>query len=93
MYVKFGKFLSHGWTAMQKKAQLDAVYTDFSSAFQSVNHRMLLYKLQKMYGVEGSALRWLASYLGRRNQRVVLNGKVSDRIPVTSGTPEGGHLS
>ena len=86
-------FLSHGWTAMQEKTQLDAVYTDFSSAFQSVNHRLLLYKLQKMYGLEGNALKWLASYLGRRTQRVVLNGRVSDWIPVTSGTPEGGHLS
>ena len=86
-------FLSHGWTAMQEKSQLDAVYTDFSSAFQSVDHRMLLFKLQKMYGLEGSALEWLTSYLGRRKQRVVLNGRVSDWIPVTSGTPEGGHLS
>ena len=31
--------------------------------------------------------------VGRRKQRVVLNGRVSDWIPVTSGTPEGGHLS
>ena len=54
---------------------------------------MLLHKLQKMYGLEGNALRWLTSYLGRRKQRVVLNGKVSDWIRVTSGTPEGGHLS
>ena len=54
---------------------------------------MLLFKLQKMYGLEGSALEWLTSYLGRRKQRVVLNGRVSDWIPVTSGTPEGGHLS
>ena len=75
---------------MQEKSQLDAVYTDFSSAFQSVDHRMLLFKLQKMYGLEGSALEWLTSYLGRRKQRVVLNGRVSDWIPVTSGTPEGG---
>ena len=86
-------FLSHGWTAMQEKAQLDAVYTDFSSAFQSVNHQLLLYKLHRMYGLEGNALKWMTSYLGRRKQRVVLNGKVSDWVPVTSGTPEGGHLS
>ena len=86
-------FLSHGWTAIQDKAQLDVVYTDFSSAFQSVNHRLLLHKLQEMYGLNGNALKWLTSYLGRRKQRVVLNGKVSDWVPATSGTPEGGHLS
>lgn len=86
-------FLAHGWTAIQEGVQLDTIYTDFSSAFQSVNHRLLLYKLHRMYGLEGNALKWLSSYLGRRKQRVVLNGKVSDWVPVTSGTPEGGHLS
>ena len=85
--------MSHGVTAIQEKSQLDIIYTDFSSAFQSVNHRLLLHKLQPMYGLEGNALEWLRSYLERRKQRVVLNGKVSDWVPVTSGTPEGGHLS
>ena len=82
-----------GRTSIQDKSQLDTVYTDFSSAFQSVNHRLLRYKLQHMYGLEGNALQWLTSYLERRKQRVVLNGKVSDWVPATSGTPEGGHLS
>ena len=86
-------FVSHGWTAIREQAQLDAIYTDFSSAFQSVNHQLLLHKLQHMYGIDGPALRWLTSYLERRKQRVVLNGKVSDWVPATSGTPEGGHMS
>ena len=33
------------------------------------------------------------SYLGRRKQRVVVGGKVSDWVPAVSGTPEGGHMS
>ena len=57
-----------------------------------MNHSLLLYKLEKMYGIDGDALRWLRSYLGRRKQRV-LNGKVSGWVPVLSGTPEGGHIS
>ena len=86
-------FLSYGYEAISEGAQLDAVYTDFSSAFQSVHHRLLLYKLEHLYVVGGLALRWLTSYLGRRKQRVVLNGKVSDWVPAVSGTPEGGLLS
>ena len=91
--TNLASFLSHGWAAISEKCQLDAVYTDFSSAFQSVNHRLLLHKLEKMYGIDGSALQWLSSYLGRRKQRVVLNGKVSEWVPAVSGTPEGGHIS
>ena len=83
-------FVAHGWTAIKEQAQLDSVYTDFSSAFQSVNHQLLLYKSDTcMYG---PALRWL-TYLGRRKQRVVVGGKVSDWVPAVSGTPEGGHMS
>ena len=91
--TNLASFLSHGWTAISNKYQLDTVYTDFSSAFQSVNHSLLLYKLEKMYGLNGVALEWVKSYLGRRKQRVVLNGKVSDWVPAVSGTPEGGHIS
>ena len=46
-----------------------------------------------MYGLNGAALQWMTSYLGRRKQRVVVNGKVSDWVPAVSGTPEGGHIS
>ena len=91
--TNLASFLSHGWAAIANKCQLDTVYTDFTSAFQSVNHRLLLYKLENMYGIDGSALQWLNSYLGRRKQRVVLNGKVSEWVPVVSGAPEGGHIS
>ena len=91
--TNLASFLSHGWAAISEKCQLDAVYADLSSAFQSVNHRLLLHKLEKMYGIDGSALQWLSSYLGRRKQRVVLNGKVSEWVPAVSGTPEGGHIS
>ena len=58
-----------------------------------MNHRLLLHKLEQMYGINGPALKWLTSYLERRKQRVILNGKVSDWAPAVSGTPEGGHMS
>ena len=54
--------LCRTWLGYHKRAKahiLDAVYADFSSAFhsQSVNHQLLLHKLQHMYGIEGPALR------------------------------------
>ena len=36
---------------MPDRYQTDAIYTDFSAAFQSVNHKLLLYKLSESYGI------------------------------------------
>ena len=65
------------------------IYTDYSSASQSVNHRLVIHKLQKSYNVSGNALKWLSTFLCNRRQRVIVNGKSSDWTPVRSGTPEG----
>ena len=44
------------------------------------------------YNISGLALGWIESYLSQRSQRVVLDGKHSDWIPVQSGVPEGSIL-
>ena len=85
--------LSAAYNSIDEQCQTDCVYTDFSAAFQSVNHRLLIHKLKTSYHISGSALSWLTSYLNNRQQRVVVNGKCSDWCCVTSGTPEGGVIS
>ena len=85
-------FLEHCWASIARGKQTDAVYTDFSSAFTSVNHTLLLHKLTHSFGISGRAIRWLESYLSSRTQRVVLNGKASDWVAVLSGVPEGSIL-
>ena len=85
--------LNTAWDNISTGSQTDVIYTDFSSAFQSVNHGLLLHKLQNSYHLSGNALAWCKSYLSDREQRVVINGKCSQWTPVLSGTPEGGLLS
>ena len=78
------------WDAIAGGHQTDVIYTDFSSAFTSVNHSLLLHKLRRSYHVSGRALRWFESYLSGREQRVVLNGKTSSGwVRAETGVPEG----
>lgn len=85
--------LSTAWDSISAGTQTDCVYTDFTAAFQSVDHSLLLHKLQHSFYLSDLALSWFSSYLHERRQRVIVNGKCSDWTPVSSGTPEGGLLS
>ena len=68
--------------------EVDVIHLDLSKAFDKVLHDLLLTKLHR-HGISGIALRWFASYLSNRQQRVVLEGAFSDWLPVTSGVPQG----
>ena len=85
--------LKTAWDSISSGHQLDILYLDYSSAFQSVNHKLLLYKIKNSYSISGQALLWLQSYLCDRKQRVIINGKCSDWTKVRSGTPEGSLIS
>ena len=67
--------------------QTDLIPLDFSKAFDKVSHLKLLYKL-KMHGTDGNTLKWIQSFLVGRTQNVVLKGKSSEELSVTSGVPQ-----
>jgi hypothetical protein len=67
------------------------VYLDISKAFDKVWHKGLLFKLQ-CFGVGGSLLTWIGSYLSNRKQRVVLNGQESSILCSNAGVPQGSIL-
>ena len=91
--TNLASLLGTAWDSIEERLQIDCIYTEFSSAFQSVNHSLLVHKLQNSYNITDSALKWFISYLDNREQRVVVNGKCSELCRVTSGTPEGGLIS
>ena len=70
------------------KIQTDVIVMDFAKAFDKVPHKRLLYKL-KYYGADTNTLNWIEDFLTLRTQTVILDGKKSEKIHVTSGVPQG----
>ena len=78
-------------TMLDKRRQVDALYLDFSKAFDKVDYKLLLMKLHR-FGITGNVLRWLNNYMFDRKQRVTLLGETSQALPVLSGVPQGSIL-
>ena len=67
------------------------IFIDLQKAFDTVNHRILLAKLQYC-GVRGCALGWFRSYLSDRKQYACVDGGSSNLLSVTCGVPQGSVL-
>ncbi|MEL7079449.1 MAG: reverse transcriptase family protein [Cyanobacteria bacterium J06582_2] len=67
------------------------VQIDFSAAFDLVNHKALVFKLQSL-GIGGYILDLIKDFLTDRQQRVVVDGAFSEPRPVVSGVPQGSVL-
>lgn len=68
------------------------VLLDHSKAFDTVNHKILLEKLRKLFNFAKSACRLLSTYLYNRTQSVCHNNLTSNVITVNRGVPQGSIL-
>ena len=67
------------------------VFVDLEKAFDTVNHAILIKKLD-FYGVRGPANSWFSSYLSGRKQMVRLDDAISAPLDITCGVPQGSIL-
>ena len=65
---------------------------DFSSAFDTIDHTILVHGLHTDFGFTDTVLQWFSSYLTDRTHYVSLCNHCSDFAPVHSGDPQGSVL-
>ena len=79
------------YEAINEGQMIGAIFLDISKCFDTIDHELLLFKLEK-YGIRGQALKWFKSYLSDRKQVVCCNGSTSSPRDVTIGVPQGSIL-
>jgi hypothetical protein len=78
-------------TAIDRKEVTAGVFLDLSKAFDTLNHEILLAKLQH-YGINGLTLKWIKSYLMGRKQFVQIKESRSSEQTIVCGIPQGSIL-
>ena len=68
------------------------VLLDLSAAFDTIDHAILLKRLEDYFGIKDKALAWFKSYLCNRHQSIVIKGNSSEQHVLQYGVPQGSVL-
>lgn len=79
---------SHIYKSVDSNKKTLAIFIDLAKAFDTVNHKLLLNKLET-YGIRGCALKLLTNYLHKRTQYVKIENTLSSPCYVEHGVPQG----
>ena len=77
--------------SVESKQYTLGVFVDYSKAFDTVNHKILISKL-KNYGIRGKNLLWFISYLTSRIQFIKYNNLNASFQKIVCGVPQGSVL-
>jgi len=76
---------------LQTKKHAIGIFIDLKKAFDTINHEILLKKLER-YGIQGVAGKWVKSYLSDRVQFVQMGELSSGCLDIACGVPQGSVL-
>ena len=77
--------------SLRKNYLVCSTFVELAKAFDTVNHNILLYKLEQ-YGVRGTAYNFIRFYLHNRKQLVLGDNVSSSLLNITIGIPQGSVL-
>lgn len=84
--------IQHTWMeTLDNKGSVRALFVDFKKAFDIVNHNILFNKLKK-FNISHCLLKWVASYLFQRTQRVRVHNQISSWKTLSGSMPQGSRL-
>jgi retron-type reverse transcriptase len=85
-WIDWQNLKGHRW----RKIRI-GIFLDLSKAFDAVNHKILLKKLEH-YGIRGNCLKWFENYLHERTQILKVRDHKSSKMTISSGVPQGSIL-
>ena len=90
-YMPIMQMYDHISQNLENNNSCIGIFFDLSKAFDTVNHEILLSKLQ-YYGIRNTAIKWFKSYLSNREQYVYYKRTCSSLNKITCGVPQGSIL-
>ena len=60
---------------------------DLSAAIDTVDHKIMINRLEHVFGITGTVLKWFMSYLSGRSQRLSIAGAMSHTCPLDCCVP------
>ena len=78
--------------ALDQHKEVILTLLDLTAAFDTIDHELLLLRLENRFGIKGAALAWFKSYLADRVQTVCIDGVSSEPSDLVCGVPQGSGL-
>ena len=85
--------MSDNWFENMDNGEITGLISvDIRKAFDFIDHKILLRKMQDQFGVQEFELKWFQSYLTKRSQVCVVDGHTSLAKEIVCGVPQGSIL-